>query len=108
MHLYQVKKREKIRILLMIVAFAAVIFFVGVYSQNAQDSMDNEQLRTLQEAIRSSAVECYAAEGVYPKQVEYLEEHYGIQIDDSKYVVVYEYRGANLCPTVRVNRKGDR
>lgn len=107
MHLYQVKKREKIRILLMIFVFAIMIFFVGVYSQNAQDSIDNEQLRTLQEAIRSSAVECYATEGIYPEQVEYLEEHYGIQIDNSKYVVIYEYWGANLCPMVRVNRKGD-
>jgi len=47
-------------------------------------------------------VACYAAEGIYPPTTEYLVEHYGIQIDHSRYAVFYEVFAENLMPEITV------
>jgi len=52
--------------------------------------------------ILHSAVACYAAEGIYPPTLEYLEEHYGIQVDREQYTVMYEIFASNLMPDVTV------
>lgn len=49
-----------------------------------------------------AAVACYAAEGVYPPDLAYLEEHYGIQIDRTRYRVFYDIFGSNLMPDITV------
>ena len=45
---------------------------------------------------------CYAAEGVYPPTLEYMEEHYGIQIDRQRYTVHYEVFASNIMPDITV------
>ena len=45
---------------------------------------------------------CYAAEGVYPPNAAYLEEHYGVQIDHTLYTVKYEVIASNLMPDITV------
>ena len=59
----------------------------------------------MEEAIRRSAVACYAAEGIYPPNLGYLTEHYGIQIDETKYTVIYEVFAENLMPDITVLEK---
>ena len=49
-----------------------------------------------------SNLACYAAEGIYPPDLAYLEEHYGIQIDESRYTVYYDIFGSNLMPDITV------
>ena len=39
---------------------------------------------------------------MYPENIEYLEEHYGIQIDRTKYVVNYQTIGSNVMPYVEL------
>jgi len=50
-------------------------------------------------------VACYATEGFYPPDIAYLEEHYGIQIDKSRYVVKYTAIAENLMPDITVLEK---
>ena len=52
--------------------------------------------------MRRAAVACYAAEGIYPPTLEYLEEHYGVQVDRERYTVVYDVFASNLMPDVTV------
>ena len=59
-------------------------------------------MENLQQAIRRSAVHCYAVEGSYPESLNYLKEHYGITYDPEKYIVDYEIIGSNLMPDVKV------
>ena len=58
-----------------------------------------EQLET---ALRRSAVACSAAEGIYPDDISYLEEHYGVQIDEERYTVIYDVFASNLMPDITV------
>ena len=56
----------------------------------------------LEDALRRSAVACYAAEGFYPPDVNYLMEHYGLRYDGDDYLVHYELAASNLMPEITV------
>jgi hypothetical protein len=47
-------------------------------------------------------VACYAAEGIYPPDLQYLKERYGIQVDEYRYTVYYNRFAQNLMPEVTV------
>ncbi len=84
----------------LILLAALALFERGVDSLNAGRSQ--EALTRLTQAIRRSSVACYAAEGSYPEDLDYLKEHYGLQIDEERYTVFYEPVGANLMPQITV------
>lgn len=56
----------------------------------------------LEEAIRRSVITCYATEGVYPPDFDYLKEKYGIMADESRYMIVYDVFAENLMPDITV------
>ena len=87
--------------LLLSAALMVLLVFLGAVS-NLQDGRREEGRQQLEEAVRRHAVACYAAEGVYPPNLEYLETHYGLQIDRQRYTVVYEVFASNLMPDVTV------
>ena len=58
--------------------------------------------KQLEEAIRRSVITCYAAEGVYPPDFAYVKEKYGIMVDESRYLVVYDVFAENLMPDITV------
>ena len=67
-----------------------------------QTAQQAEDLQILEEALRRTAVACYAAEGIYPPDLAYLQEHYGIQVNEDRYYVFYEVFGANMMPDITV------
>ena len=84
---------------LVILAVAALFLF----SLSRVNSGQNEEgRRLLEDSLRRAAVACYAAEGIYPPTVSYLEEHYGVQIDRTRYAVFYEIFAENLMPEITV------
>ena len=84
-----------------VVILAAVLwFFTALGNLSAGQSAEGrEQLET---ALRRAAAACYAAEGVYPPTLDYLTEHYGVQIEESRYIVFYEIFANNLMPDITV------
>ena len=69
---------------------------------NAESAGDAQRLAQLEEALRRSAVACYAAEGIYPPDLAYMEERYGLQIDTDRYTVYYDVFASNLMPDITV------
>ena len=45
---------------------------------------------------------CYAAEGIYPPDLEYMLKHYGIRINEEEYTVIYQMIASNLMPDITV------
>ena len=88
-------------LLLPLLAAAALLCF-----STALDSLDSgrsaEDLRQLEAALRRGCVACYAAEGSYPADLDYLRDHYGIQIDEERYTVRYTPIAENLMPDITV------
>lgn len=56
-------------------------------------------------AIRKAAIQCYADEGRYPADVDYLVEHYNVRIDDDEFLVVYDCAASNISPNISVFRR---
>jgi len=84
----------------LVCAAAAAILLTAV--SNLQSGQTDEGKRQLEDAIRRASVACYATEGIYPPTLSYLEEHYGIQVDSSRYTVFYDVFAENLAPDVTV------
>ncbi|MCY1714664.1 hypothetical protein [Caproiciproducens galactitolivorans] len=99
------KKSPYRRILLSVLAFCAVLCLFWCGFGSAQRANSREKLQITQSAIQKGIVSCYAVEGFYPPNIKYLEEHYGISIDHSKYIVHYETAGGNVMPSVEVLEK---
>lgn len=88
-------------ILFTLLALVLVLcFFTSL--QNLGSGHAREGRQQLETALRRSAVACYAAEGIYPPNLEYLQAHYGVQIDESRYQVFYEIFADNLMPEITV------
>lgn len=88
-------------LLLAAVALAALVWFLAAVS-NLETGRQNEDRTQLEDAIRRAAVACYAAQGAYPPDLDYIEEHWGVQIDRSRYAVFYQVEGSNLMPDITV------
>lgn len=85
----------------IIFVLAAGIWFLTA-TGNLGDGQKEAGRQQLETALRRAAVACYAAEGIYPPTVQYLTDHYGIQIDREKYHVFYEVFAENLMPDITV------
>ena len=85
--------------------FAAIMIWLIISVNNAAESADKSRSDAVYTTIMNSASLCYSIEGEYPPDIGYLEENYGVKIDRDKYVVHYEYFGANIRPTVTIIEK---
>lgn len=89
-----------IAVILILIA-AGTILFTNLLSGKV--SHDRQQL--LEEAIRKYAVQCYALEGNYPENIQYLEQNYTLNLDRDKYVYHYRFIGSNMMPEIYVFEK---
>lgn len=96
------QKRHFPVMMLLPAAAAAVLLCFFTALSNLEAGRDREGRLQLEEALRRAAVTCYAAEGIYPPDLAYLEEHYGVQIDEQRFAVDYTVFGSNLMPDITV------
>ena len=80
---------------------AIIVSFVAITGRLAENQSEEHRL-LLEESIRLAAVSCYANEGKYPTDLDYLVKYYGIQIDTDRYSVYYEVFAENLMPEITV------
>ena len=97
--------RRILSILLAPVGFLAAVLWLVTAVSDLASGQDEEAMQQLEESLRRSAVACYAAEGVYPPDPAYLEEHYGVQIDEKRFVVYYDAFASNMMPDITVLEK---
>lgn len=91
-------------VLLPVLAVAVLLCFLSAVS-NLTRGHAGEDMRQLEEALRRAAVACYAAEGIYPPDLAYMQERYGVQIDEKRYIVDYISIADNLMPDITVLEK---
>ena len=91
-----------LRGLLLPVAAAAVLLCFATAVESLDSGRVEEDMRQLEETLRRGCVACYAAEGVYPPDLDYLKDHYGLQVDEARYTVRYDIFAENLMPDITV------
>ena len=104
--MYTDKKTRRWPWLLLAVLVLCLIIGVGsrVHQRSRQDMTDGAAA-ALKAAVQRSATQCYAVEGVYPPDLAYLEEHYGLQVNHAEFYISYNAFASNLPPDVRVTHK---
>ncbi len=91
-----------LRALLLPAMIVAVLVFFSTALNSIERGRGEENKRQLEQALRRGCVACYAAEGIYPPDIDYLKEHYGVQVDETQYVVFYTAFADNLMPDITV------
>ncbi len=92
---------------LVAVAISLLILFFAADSLlrlDGQSRIAGQEIAV--EAIEKSVMQCYALEGSYPPNLEYLEQNYGLILDRDKYVYQYDIIAGNIHPIIGIQLPG--
>lgn len=106
MHLYPRRRAHLRGVCLSLLAFALIALIFVYALTRVGDHSQSEQEALIRDALRRALVTCYAVEGQYPPDVEYLKRHYGLSVDTENYFITYDAFASNIMPDVNVLRKG--
>ena len=102
-NIYRKGLLDILRSLLIPIVFTIVVMGMIIYGlQQTEASSRAEGLKILEDSIRRAIITAYAVEGRYPDSVAHIQEHYGIHIDSSRYIVHYQVFASNVLPNVTV------
>ncbi len=87
----------------ILLATLVMIIGYGVWGmeQFAQQS-GTRNTEAIKQAILRASTHCYALEGSYPPNLDYLEKNYGLILDHKRFSYVYEIFASNIRPEVEV------
>ncbi len=87
----------------LVLVLMLLVLFLGMRKFN---EINEEQTRVLTEqSIKKAAIQCYANEGMYPADLQYLVDNYYVTIDEESFDVVYSCFASNIMPTIKVSKK---
>lgn len=88
--------------IIFIAIFALILYFVVTGLNDASSASSSEGQRIAENSITRAVINCYASEGMYPPSYEYLKEHYGLSIDEKRYIIHYTIFAENIMPDITV------
>ncbi len=99
---YRKQQGSQLRMMLSVCVFLLIglVFLQGISSISA--GTRKRQRESLESAIMRSVTHCYAVEGSYPADLDYLKEHYGLTYDEALFFVDYRTIGANILPDITI------
>ena len=103
--MYSDKAKTHTGVWILVLALIVLLVLVYLIFGDSGRDINEESTQAIQEAVRRSAMQCYVVEGVYPENLSYLEENYGLQINTRDFYVVYDAFASNLPPDIRVRAK---
>ena len=104
--MYSDRKTNRIApILAIVLVFLLLCVLLFLVLGSSGKDLEEDGAMAIQDAVRRHALQCYVVEGVYPPDLAYLEENYGLQVNTRDYYVVYDACASNVPPTIRVIKK---
>ena len=98
----RINKKDVASILIFIALILAFVLLInGIANKN-----NGRELRIVRDAVKNAALTCYAVEGVYPDDLDYLREHYNLSYNEERFQVFYEPLASNLMPSIKVAERG--
>ena len=97
--LYKLKNIQLIIMLVVSIAMIAIILSGLSSYENRFDTVETGRIKTV---VEKYAIQCYATEGAYPPNIQYLEEHYGLILNEEKYIYEYEPVAENIKPVIQI------
>jgi hypothetical protein len=87
------------------VAAAALVWFYISLSGASRGGTEAGRMAA-ENAVKRAVLTCYALEGAYPENYDYLEENYGISVNTDRYIIHYEIFASNIMPDISVLVRG--
>ncbi|MBQ6621411.1 MAG: hypothetical protein IJH75_01065 [Mogibacterium sp.] len=104
--MYSDKKRNRTPWIVLIVLVVLVVAAIASHAYRvSRANLAEEGAVAVRDAVRRTALQCYVVEGVYPPDLAYLTENYGLQINSRDYYVTYNAFSENLPPDIRVTER---
>ena len=89
-----------------IVLIAAVLVLAVVLTGRISNSQQSAESEIVRQSIKDAAINCYAVEGAYPDDLEYLRENYMLAYNEDRYFVTYNAFSSNHIPDIYVTERG--
>lgn len=86
----------------MVLVMVLLLLGVWMIVSRLDSTQHGAQTQFVTDAVRNAALTCYAVEGAYPNDLEYLREHYGLAYDQNRYFVIYNTFASNQLPDINV------
>ncbi|MGN1022254.1 MAG: hypothetical protein ACI4OJ_02045 [Lachnospiraceae bacterium] len=99
-------RRGGIRLLLLPLLAVLFVVLLSFGADRIRAGTRSAQKEALEAALARDITACYALEGIYPPNVQYLKDHYGLVYDEDLFSIGYQVEGENLRPTATVVEKG--
>lgn len=96
-------KRIVSMVIVMALLLGATVFLINSMVTVGDDG----EVRMVEDAVKNAALTCFAVEGAFPYDLDYLRQNYGLAYDEEKYHVMYDAFASNQMPQIRVTVRGD-
>ncbi len=90
------------------VLFIALIVAFVLMINSMTVSGGEKELKLVRDAVKNAALTCYAVEGMYPDDLQYLRDNYQLAYNEERYIVSYDAFASNLMPSISVQERGVR
>ncbi len=95
--------QKALKFLPLIMGIAVIAIFLAGVNYVSRSSLDGQQ-ESLEKAISRDVAQCYAVEGTYPPNMDYLVDHYGLTYNEELFYVDYQPIGSNIYPDITIIR----
>ena len=104
--MYSDRKKNRWPLILACCILLAAAALAAVYATSSGSrDLSSEAAASVKETVEQAALQCYAVEGAYPPDLEYLVENYGLAVNTRDFYIRYDAFASNLPPDVRVEVK---
>lgn len=86
--------------------FVAIVLAFCVTVDHLTRASNQAELTLVRDAVKNAALTCYAVEGAYPEDIDYLRQHYGLAYNEERYMIYYDAFASNVLPDIRVVERG--
>lgn len=90
------------RLVLALIVFAVLLLGVYLLVNKVGSASGQAETELVRDAVRSAVLTCYAVEGAYPTNINYLKEYYGLAYNEEAYKVLYDSFASNVMPSIIV------
>ena len=89
-------------IILLLIGFIVIYLIYAMVKFGGGNA--ERQTESVEKIINKALLQCYALEGYYPTDLEYVQK-YGVVFNNDKYIYWYEWFGDSFPPAVKVLEK---
>ncbi|MDR0886810.1 MAG: hypothetical protein LBN22_10775 [Clostridiales Family XIII bacterium] len=99
------KISEKLKVFIFVLLAVAILVAIFPIAERVTRKSEAHRLKIATDAVVRSTVQCYALESRYPPTLEYLQDNYGLTLNEDKFIYHYAPIGVNMMPQIKVFEK---